>query len=35
MTDLGIFHHFLNIAITHDSHGIFLSQRQYILDLLT
>jgi hypothetical protein len=35
MTDLGILHHFLNIAVTHDSHGIFLSQRQYILDLLT
>jgi hypothetical protein len=35
MTDLGILHHFLNIAVTHDSYGLFLSQRQYILDLLT
>jgi hypothetical protein len=35
MTDLGFLHHFLNIAVTHDSHGLFLSQRQYILDLLT
>jgi hypothetical protein len=35
MTDLGILHHFLNIVVTHDSHGLFLSQRQYILDLLT
>jgi hypothetical protein len=26
MTDLGILHHFLNIAVTRDSHGIFLSQ---------
>jgi histone deacetylase 1/2 len=35
MMDLGILHHFLNIAVTHDSQGLFLSQRQYILDLLT
>jgi hypothetical protein len=25
MMDLGILHHFLNIAVTHDSHGLFLS----------
>jgi hypothetical protein len=35
MTDLGILHHFLNIVVTHDSHGLFLSEHQYILDLLT
>jgi hypothetical protein len=35
MTDLGLLHHFLGIAVTRDSHGLFLSQRQYILDLLT
>ena len=35
MTDLGSLHHFLGIAVTRDSHGLFLSQRQYILDLLS
>jgi hypothetical protein len=35
MTDLGLLHHFLGIAVTRDSHGLFLSQRQYILDLCT
>ena len=35
MTDLGSLHHFLGIAITRDSRGLFLSQRQYILDLLS
>jgi hypothetical protein len=34
MTDLGVLHHFLGIAVTRDSNGLFLSQRQYILDLL-
>ena len=35
MTDLGSLHHFLGIVVTRDSTGLFLSQRQYILDLLT
>jgi hypothetical protein len=35
MTDLGLLHHFLGIAVTRDTHGLFLSQRQYVLDLLT
>jgi hypothetical protein len=35
MTDLGLLHHFLGIAIIHDSSGLFLSQRQYTLDLLS
>ena len=35
MTDLGLLHHFLRIVVTHDTHGLFLSQRQYILNLLT
>jgi hypothetical protein len=35
MTDLGVLHHFLGIAILRDDSGLFLSQRQYILDLLS
>jgi hypothetical protein len=35
MTNLGLLHHFLNIAVLRDSSGIFLSQRQYIIDLLS
>jgi hypothetical protein len=34
MTDLGSLHHFLGIAVTRDSKGLFLSQRQYSIDLL-
>ena len=34
MTDLGLLHHFLGIAVVRDSSSLFLSQRQYILDLL-
>jgi len=33
MTDLGALHHFLGISVTWSSHGLFLSQRQYALDL--
>ena len=33
MTDLGILHHFLGITVLRDSSGLFLSQRQYTLDL--
>jgi hypothetical protein len=29
MMDLGDLHHFLGIAVTHPSDGLFLSQRQY------
>ena len=35
MTDLGLLHHFLGISVTRNSQGLFLSQRQYILDLLS
>jgi hypothetical protein len=34
MTDLGDLHHFLGISVTWDSSGLFLSQRQYAVDLL-
>jgi hypothetical protein len=34
MTDLGDLHHFLGITVTRDSSGLFLSQRQYVVDLL-
>jgi hypothetical protein len=33
MTDLGEIHHFLGISVTCSSDGIFLSQRQYAVDL--
>ena len=34
MKDLGQLHHFLGVSVTHSSDGLFLSQRQYILDIL-
>ena len=34
MTDLGDLHHFLGISVTRSSYGLFLSQRQYAVDLL-
>ena len=34
MTDLGALHHFLGVAVTRTSDGLFLSQRQYAVDLL-
>jgi len=34
MTDLGELHHFLGIFVSRSSDGLFLSQRQYALDLL-
>ena len=34
MTDLGALHHFLGISVTRSLDGLFLSQRQYALDLL-
>jgi len=34
MMDLGDLHHFLGISVTRSSDGLFLSQRQYALDLL-
>jgi hypothetical protein len=33
MTDLGELHHFLGISVTRSSDGLFLSQRQYAVDL--
>jgi hypothetical protein len=33
-TDLGLLHHFLGTHVTRDSRGLFLSQQQYILDLI-
>jgi hypothetical protein len=34
MTDLGDLHHFLGIAVTRSTDDLFLSQRQYAVDLL-
>ena len=34
MTDLGALHHFLGINVTRSSAGMFLSQRQYLSDLI-
>uniref|UniRef100_J3MVH8 Integrase catalytic domain-containing protein n=1 Tax=Oryza brachyantha TaxID=4533 RepID=J3MVH8_ORYBR len=34
MTDLGYLHFFLGISVTHSTDGLFLSQRQYAVDLL-
>jgi hypothetical protein len=34
MTDLSDLHHFLGISVTRSSEGLFLSQRQYTVDLL-
>ena len=34
MTDLGDLHHFLGIVVTLSPYGLFLSQRQYAVDLL-
>jgi len=34
MTNLGELHHFLSILVTRDNSGLFLSQRQYAVDLL-
>jgi hypothetical protein len=34
MTDLGSLSHFLGISVTHSSSGMFLSQRQYALDII-
>jgi hypothetical protein len=35
MTDLGPLQHFLGINVTRSKHSLFLSQCQYILDLLS
>jgi hypothetical protein len=34
MTDLGDLHHFLGISVTRSPNDLFLSQRQYTVDLL-
>jgi hypothetical protein len=34
MTHLGALHHFLGISVTRSSDGLFLSQRQYDVELL-
>ena len=34
MTDMGPLHHFLNLSIDRRVDGLFLSQRQYMLDIL-
>jgi hypothetical protein len=34
MTDLGDLHHFLDIVVTSSTDDLFLSQRQYVVDLL-
>jgi histone deacetylase 1/2 len=34
LKDLGALHFFLGVAVTRNSNGLFLSQRQYILDIL-
>jgi len=33
MTDLGALHHFLGISVTRSADGLFLSQRQYAVEL--
>ena len=33
--DLGMLRHFLGIEVMRSKHGIFLSQRKYVLDLLS
>ena len=33
--DLGMLRYFLGIAVMRSKHGIFLSQRKYVLDLLS
>lgn len=35
MTDLGSLHHFLSISVTRSSSGLFLSQKQYALDIFS
>jgi hypothetical protein len=34
MTDMGQLHHFLGVSVTRQDDGLFLSQRQYTLDIL-
>jgi hypothetical protein len=34
MSDLGALHHFLGVNVHRTSHGLFLSQQQYAMDLL-
>lgn len=34
MTDIGPLHHFLGITVERRDDGLFLSQRQYLLDIL-
>jgi hypothetical protein len=34
MTDMGALHHFLGVSVQRQSASLFLSQRQYILDIL-
>lgn len=34
MTDMGQLHYFLGVSVTSHDSGLFLSQRQYMLDIL-
>ena len=34
MTNMGQLHHFLGVSVTHRDDGLFLSQRQYTVDIL-
>jgi hypothetical protein len=34
LKDLGLLHHFLGMHVQHTPLGLFLSQRQYMLDIL-
>ncbi|XP_076932671.1 putative mitochondrial protein AtMg00820 [Bidens hawaiensis] len=34
MSDLGLLHHFLGIAVTRDTNGLFLSQAAYVKDII-
>jgi hypothetical protein len=34
MKDIGPLHHFMGVSVQHQAHGLFLTQRQFALDIL-